>query len=506
MKQPLRRTLVCLTLLALLAGIAPVPASAAGFRDVPAGHWAEDSIQRSVSLGFFQGESATRFGMGAEITRAAFAVVLSRFYGWETPAPEQPLFQDVPTDASYAGAVAAAYAHGAITRQQPTFRPDEPITREALAVILVRSLGYSYLAGQVQDLPTHFQDVYTNKGYIALAYNLGLMNGTSSNAFSPSRAAPREEVAVTLMRLYDRLHAKAPQVTAVVAAPEEGESVPDMTGLDAVAIPAGRLMGVGDKPAITPTMTAAEAAQLRADAQNAGLNVLLHITGGPSALDAPYEEAAALLAGAVAEGGYDGLFLDMPTVKRDRRQEMTQFMTDLRDALGETTLCLSVEAPAWNGREYGGYDYTALADQVDQLILRVSSYELDFPDGRTVAPVDPLEEIYYALASMKGHVEISQLSLLITTEPFVWGSSSRPLDLSAQELAELLTSGEIHYSQLYGCAYTMVESRDGLPLSVWFLDREAVQARRQMAQIFGVNQICLSDWSSAPLELLTVTQ
>ena len=41
---------------------------------------------------------------------------------------------------------------------------------------------YSYLAGQVQDLPTHFQDVYTNKGYIALAYNLGLMNGTSSNA------------------------------------------------------------------------------------------------------------------------------------------------------------------------------------------------------------------------------------------------------------------------------------------------------------------------------------
>ena len=85
MKQPLRRTLVCLTLLALLAGIAPVPASAAGFRDVPAGHWAEDSIQRSVSLGFFQGESATRFGMGAEITRAAFAVVLSRFYGDPRP-------------------------------------------------------------------------------------------------------------------------------------------------------------------------------------------------------------------------------------------------------------------------------------------------------------------------------------------------------------------------------------------------------------------------------------
>ena len=63
MKKQLKRLLCCLTLCAVLAGGLTVPA-AAGFADVPANHWAGESIQRCVKLGFFQGQSASRFGMG----------------------------------------------------------------------------------------------------------------------------------------------------------------------------------------------------------------------------------------------------------------------------------------------------------------------------------------------------------------------------------------------------------------------------------------------------------
>ena len=64
MRQALRRAMACFLLAAVLSTAAVIPASAAGFRDVPSGHWAAESIERCVSLGFFQGKSASQFGMG----------------------------------------------------------------------------------------------------------------------------------------------------------------------------------------------------------------------------------------------------------------------------------------------------------------------------------------------------------------------------------------------------------------------------------------------------------
>ena len=81
MKKQLKRLLSCLVLCAMLTGGLTAPAAAAGFTDVPAGHWAAQDIRRCVELGFFQGESATRFGLGHQMTRSAFAVVLCRFFG-----------------------------------------------------------------------------------------------------------------------------------------------------------------------------------------------------------------------------------------------------------------------------------------------------------------------------------------------------------------------------------------------------------------------------------------
>ena len=92
MKRLFHRTLISLTLCALLASALVLPASAASFEDVPDGHWAAGSIHRCVEQGFFNGESATRFGVGHEMTRSAFTVVLCRFFGWlsSTSLPQVP--------------------------------------------------------------------------------------------------------------------------------------------------------------------------------------------------------------------------------------------------------------------------------------------------------------------------------------------------------------------------------------------------------------------------------
>ena len=495
MKNKMGRALACLTLLAVLAGVTAVPAAAAGFRDVPNNHWAAESIRRCVSLGFFQGKSADAFGRGEPMTRSAFTVVLCRFFGWETPKPETATFKDVPVTAWYAGAVEAAYDHGAVTDQREDFRPNDAITREELAVMLVRALGYGAIAGLAQDLDLPFQDVTTNAGYLTMAYDLGLMDGTSATTFSPDKTAPREQVAVILMRLYDKLHSAPPKQVAVLA----GGTAADLTGLAAAAIPGGHLIGVAGKASLTGPLPEETAAQLRQSVQKAGAKALLYVDGGTSALNAATQESAAVLTAAVAAGGYDGLFLDIPQVQRESRRTLTQLVEKLAAALGDKALYLAVEAPTWAGKSYEGYDYEALAAAADHLVLRVLSYE-HRSGSVPAAPVNPLEEVYYALAYFKGIAKPSKLTLLLDPEISVWSGSSRQT-LTDEELAELMTSGERHYSNRYACAYLTKSFASGKDLVAWYLDRQSMEERVQLAKAFGVGQLCLPVWDDHAREL-----
>lgn len=495
MKNKMRRALACLALLAVLAGVTAVPAAAAGFRDVPNNHWAAESIRRCVSLGFFQGKSAGAFGLGEQMTRSAFAVVLCRFFGWEMPKPETATFEDVPVTAWYAGAVEAAYDHGAVTGQREDFRPNDAITREELAVMLVRALGYGTIAGLVQDLEMPFQDVTTNAGYLTMAYDLGLMDGTSATTFSPDKTAPREQVAVILMRLYDKLHSAPPKQVAVLS----GGTAEDLTGLAAAAIPGGHLIGVAGKASLTGTLPEETAAQLCQSARKAGAKALLYVDGGTSALNAAAQESAAVLTAAVIAGGYDGLFLDIPQAQRESRRALTQLAEKLAGALGDKALYLAVEAPTWAGKSYEGYDYQALAAAADHLVLRVPSYQHRSGSVPT-APVNPLEEVYYALAYFKGIAKPGKLTLLLDPEISVWSGSSRQT-LTDEELAELMTSGERHYSNRYACAYLTKSFAGGKDLVAWYLDRQSMEERVQLAKAFGVGQLCLPVWDDHAREL-----
>ena len=501
MLQRLKRLGAGLLLCALLSGLAAAPASAAGFQDVPAGHWAAESIQRCADLGFIQGESATRFGLGEPMTRAAFAVALCRFFGWETETVTASTFSDVPADAWYAGAVEAAYTHGAVTDQRADFRPEEALTREELAVMLVRALGYGTIAGLAQDLTLPFTDVTTNLGYLTMAYDLGLMGGTSDTAFSPDAEAPREQVAVILMRLYDRLYGQAPETVALVSAPAEGETLPDLAALGAAAIPAGRLIGVGGTALVSAAIPAETAAAMRDAAREADAQALLYVEGGPTALDAGTREAAEVLVQAVAAGDYDGLVLDIPELDRTDRRLLTALAEELDESLGDAELCLIVEAPAWQGKTYEGYDYAALAQSADRLVARIGSYEAA-GEGFPTAPVNPLEEVYYALATLRDEAGAEKLTILLDTAPTVWDDSGRQHALPAEELAALLETGQRHYSSRYACAYVTGTGEDGQALAAWFLDRQAVAERILLPRSYGVDQLWLTDWGADVQALL----
>jgi len=479
MKQYLHRILTCLTLCAILSGSLVTPASAAGFEDVPDHHWAAASIQQCVELGFFNGESATRFGVGHQMTRSAFTVVLCRFFGWETSASGQTVYHDVPTDAWYAGAVESAYTHGAITRQQESFRPADPITREELAVMLVRALGYGSIAGLEQNASHPFQDVTTNSGYIAMAYHLGLISGTSADTFSPSRPASREQVAVILMRLYGKLRENRPQ-TLVIADTAEA-----LAGASVAAIPAAQL--VYSRPA--STMLPEDAAAVRGAARQAKIPALLYVTATRQSLTDINLSADTLLS-AVSEAGYDGLFLEFSKLTRKSGSDLTQLVTKLSAGLGDKLLYLMVDAPAADNKA-NPYDYAALGKLADQLFVKIEPRQ-EASAGFMTAPPAPPEDIYSALTTLQSSVEQGKLSLMFSTAPSVW-SKTKEYPMSAEEMAQLLEAEDtaIHFSQRYACSYFISPTSSSQTLSGWYLEEDTLDTRLQLAALLGAKYVCL---------------
>ena len=255
--------------LTLLTGSASPALAAGGYSDVPKDHWAAQSVRRAGELGLFQGVGGGRFGLGEPITRAAFVTARVRLYGCEAERPQSPAFSDVPAGAWYFSAVETAFAHDAFRLHQGRFRPEEPITREEMAVMLVRSLGYTSLAVTLGAEECPFTDVSVSPGYITLAYDLGIVGGTGNGRFDPGSSAAREQAAAVLVRVYDKLHAASRQVQSAGNSRVVSVSTP-MSDLDAAA------------PA-TPLEPIAELYRALRNAKNSGADpekTVLQLTAG----------------------------------------------------------------------------------------------------------------------------------------------------------------------------------------------------------------------------------
>ena len=84
-------------LLSLLLTLSLLPAAAAdsGYRDVPEGTWAAESIEKATAYGLMNGMGDGIFGYGSDIRRGEFITLLVRLFRWEMPEADGALFTDV---------------------------------------------------------------------------------------------------------------------------------------------------------------------------------------------------------------------------------------------------------------------------------------------------------------------------------------------------------------------------------------------------------------------------
>ncbi|TLS53524.1 N-acetylmuramoyl-L-alanine amidase [Paenibacillus antri] len=209
-------------------------------------HWAKDSIIRLNEQGIADGYNG-KFNPDQPLTRAELMAFAERAFGFagaksevtlaefdgsvtvtesvydeegssdlpatgspDTPAvPEEttPSFGDLP-DWHWSYAVMKEAAKSGILRGYPdgTIRPDAPVSRAEVAVVLDRLIGASQAGGSPSS---SFKDV-TSKNWayssIMRLSGLGIVNGVAERMYGPDRNVTRAEMATMVDRQLSRGH------------------------------------------------------------------------------------------------------------------------------------------------------------------------------------------------------------------------------------------------------------------------------------------------------------
>lgn len=114
-------------------------------------------------------------------------------------------FGDVSHSSRYFSAVENAVDYGLLDRQSGNLRPDEPITREELASMIVRALGYNSLAEYSDMFSSNLTDIANAKerGAIIIASRLGIIP-TTGQQFQPQATVSRADAAITFSRFLEK--------------------------------------------------------------------------------------------------------------------------------------------------------------------------------------------------------------------------------------------------------------------------------------------------------------
>lgn len=174
------------------------------FHDIE-GHWARSSIKKWAMEGVVHGDGKGAFKPNDKLSRGELAAILNSLFGFTLKADHS--FSDVPADKWYtdeaAIAVAADYMSG---YPDGTFRPEEPITRQEMAVVLANLFE---LEGKVQSLGA-FADTSQIAGNarpaMAGLIEGGYMSGYPDQTLRPAQAVTRAEIASVLDRLVGQLN------------------------------------------------------------------------------------------------------------------------------------------------------------------------------------------------------------------------------------------------------------------------------------------------------------
>jgi len=209
MKNRIHKSLACLLTLCMLVMLFPVTALAA-FSDVQ-GHWAQSAIENWSDLGIIKGYDGA-FRPNDPITRGEMAVVIDRVMKYQTVSINT--FTDLG-QAFYTDAILKANAAGVIKGYGTLVRPTDYITREEAAVLLGRALGLSVNSTDTAAFSDSSNISTWAVGYVNAMWKAGYVHGTNGK-FNPKLPITRAEVVAMLNNSVKAQYNVAKEYTGVV--------------------------------------------------------------------------------------------------------------------------------------------------------------------------------------------------------------------------------------------------------------------------------------------------
>ena len=534
----------CLLSLALLCALAAVPASAA-YSDVPSGSALASEVEKAVGYGLMNGYSAGTFGYADPMTRAQFVTVLDRMLlpqdGDTTLVGHITPEMQVEYDAvrAYYSSIDAAAEYGWVDTDEP-FRPTDPITRGEMSEILVRALGLggaAAIAEKNADLP--FTDVTAGKGYISVAYDIGMTKGTTATTFGPNETATRAQAAAMLVRIYEKLRQDTGFLHGFYAISSYSQ-LSLMNSMDAVSAGWSRMTWDGTTALLaTTTADGNEYAvpqgyeEVVAQAENNSVKLHLNVF-------MEGEDLKALLSSAdgraqaveqilgeltvsyktVGRNPYSGVTIDFEGLRSADAAAFTAFLTDLAQQVRalDKSLYVCVSPALTTGSYYDGYELGKIAALADKVILMAYDYEdrsmAAGASALTAAPTSPMDQVYWSLKTAVDQVTAAgqsadKLVLGISCKNVAWKVSSTtdltltaaaPFYISNDTLAQRLgQAGTVRgRSNTSRCPYAVYTTEDGSACFVWYDDAESVQARIDTAKLLGITGVSVWRLGTVP--------
>ncbi|WP_426334352.1 S-layer homology domain-containing protein [Paenibacillus silvae] len=177
--------------------------------------WAKEAIERAAQQQLIVPDGTGHFNPGASMTRGELAHMLAQLLEIDTSSSNQrpgQSFKDLEHTSANGPYIYALHSSG-IMKGYPdgTFRANGLVTREELAVTMIRtlqSIGYDGVSNQQRALS--FKDTAAISAWalpsVQQAVELGILKG-ENGYFAPKRSTSRQEMAVIAVRATEAIKA-----------------------------------------------------------------------------------------------------------------------------------------------------------------------------------------------------------------------------------------------------------------------------------------------------------